>query len=834
MDAQLTGGTADAQHAAPAQAHKQGRLKDVAFNSSTCVWTWTPSATRLVCHTWLQAQIRDGPSDVRLPYRSVGGHLPLDKVKALAGQNVSVRGSDDRENGPESVRLPFWDLGLQQLVDRLREEDVEMRLSVFGGVGEADIGYSVWIRVRELLAIAKGAQPATWEEDLADAEKRRQEKKAEMQENAEKRRQEKKAEMEEDARKEPDRKRKREKRQAREAAAAAERQVAAAAAPAGTSWRSYDGSSLGGLSTFAEGWETREVSTQEKVDHHGATMVFRSGVKQQEFIVANEAEMLHLILQFCAKLPKHAVVDVNRNNLDGFEGGSCYIVDQRDSKVKVKSVVGGGTKAINKKDIHHSNEKDFNWGVTSLKKHFKTTKPVPFEEWLAQLSDKRAAPRGAAAAAAPEPAGFRSAAEPAEPAEPAAAPAAAAGALDQPPTPAWTAEHSSAVTAADSKEEDEESASRRQSETFKAPSEPAIKVKPENGSAPIELMAGKPLEEAEANKGTLQNKKVFVGDSTVGPQAGKGLFVAQAIGKNEVISKFQGDVVEPDADLEFKSHVITLEQANGGRQLDCYSICKHFTASSKLTTPVGCYPARGNSYFPVTDRSQDGKSLYEVGLAAFANSSSETDFKPNCRVERTKYRGGEATGYLPQAFLIATRALRPGEEVLFEYPVVIEAARDGAAGEDDAPEDDSDAAAAEATHKRGRDEAHGGAAKVPKLAAAAAAPAAPAAHGATAAPVAACAAAAQHAAAEQQPGAAAGAGADGASDEVAALLTNLQLVKWGPALLKLGADEMLHLKQLEDDDLAEIGMPKLHRRTLLRALGTQPAAAGGGGAAARH
>jgi ubiquitin len=95
-------------------------------------------------------------------------------------------------------------------------------------------------------------------------------------------------------------------------------------------------------------------------------------------------------------------------------------------------------------------------------------------------------------------------------------------------------------------------------------------------------------------------------------------------------------------------------------------------------------------------------------------------------------------------------------------------------------------------------------------------------------------AAAQEAAAappadDEDAGAAGGGAGD---DEVAALLAKLELTKWQPALLELGADKMVHLKQLEDADLEEMGMPRLHRRTLLRALGTQQpaaAAAGGGG-----
>ena len=285
--------------AAPAQAapalqpqarRKPARLLDVAFNPSTCVWTWTPSATRLVSDTWLQAQIRDGPSDVRgpggVPYDSVGDYLPLNKVKALAGQNIrasgSVRGSDDRENGPASVRLPFWDHGLQQLVGGLREEnEFELRLSVYGGQGQTDIGYSAWIRVRELLAIAKRAQPPTWDADLEEAEKRRQEQGVLMQQKKAEKEVEKRQKQEEDAAKEPERKRKREEREAREAEAVAAAQAEAAVAPAGTSWRSYDGSSRVGLSMFSEGWDTRDLTAQEKVEHRGATMVFRAGVKLQ-------------------------------------------------------------------------------------------------------------------------------------------------------------------------------------------------------------------------------------------------------------------------------------------------------------------------------------------------------------------------------------------------------------------------------------------------------------------------------------------------------------------------------------------------------------------------
>ena len=71
--------------------------------------------------------------------------------------------------------------------------------------------------------------------------------------------------------------------------------------------------------------------------------------------------------------------------------------------------------------------------------------------------------------------------------------------------------------------------------------------------------------------------------------------------------------------------------------------------------------------------------------------------------------------------------------------------------------------------------------------------------------------------------------ADGdASAEVADFLKELSLTKWTAPLLELGADSLVHLKQLEEADLEEMGMPRLHRRSLLRALGTQATPPGAG------
>ena len=96
------------------------------------------------------------------------------------------------------------------------------------------------------------------------------------------------------------------------------------------------------------------------------------------------------------------------------------------------------------------------------------------------------------------------------------------------------------------------------------------------------------------------------------------------------------------------------------------------------------------------------------------------------------------------------------------------------------------------------------------------------------------AAAAAAAAAEPEPQAG-GAGAGSMSEQVSGLLQRLSLESWGPQLLALGAEQLCHLQALEDADLQELGMPLLHRRTLMRALGKQKPAGGAaaGGAAGR-
>ena len=54
-------------------------------------------------------------------------------------------------------------------------------------------------------------------------------------------------------------------------------------------------------------------------------------------------------------------------------------------------------------------------------------------------------------------------------------------------------------------------------------------------------------------------------------------------------------------------------------------------------------------------------------------------------------------------------------------------------------------------------------------------------------------------------------------EDVAALLAELKLTEFGPALVNDGVKSVAGILKLKEDDLAEIGMPKVARRELLEA-----------------
>ena len=55
--------------------------------------------------------------------------------------------------------------------------------------------------------------------------------------------------------------------------------------------------------------------------------------------------------------------------------------------------------------------------------------------------------------------------------------------------------------------------------------------------------------------------------------------------------------------------------------------------------------------------------------------------------------------------------------------------------------------------------------------------------------------------------------------EAMRFLRCLSLTQYSDALLKLGGNTLVRLKQLEYVDIEQLGMPRLHQRTLMRALG---------------
>jgi ubiquitin len=58
----------------------------------------------------------------------------------------------------------------------------------------------------------------------------------------------------------------------------------------------------------------------------------------------------------------------------------------------------------------------------------------------------------------------------------------------------------------------------------------------------------------------------------------------------------------------------------------------------------------------------------------------------------------------------------------------------------------------------------------------------------------------------------------GGTSEVSQLLDELHLSKYHASLVKLGAQTLANLREVTNEDLTEIGMPRLERRTLLRRL----------------
>jgi hypothetical protein len=665
----------------------------VTFDAASAVWTWTPAVARLVKDTWCEVQVH-GDSE----WRSRTTYLELNKVKA-----VSKTPSEVVPVG-RAVTLPYWDRGLHEALFGGLEgfvmggNDATLRLSIYGGQGQSNVAFSEWISAKELVFQATNSRPRVTAEELqlrheAAAARTAQKVRREEREAAE-------AEQRKEQRKRAEARRvEREKKlEAQQAREAAER-----AAFAAQGWRDYHVPqgharccpSLGKLASTGsfEGWSWRDAT--RPTDPTNASVIFlaRNG---QEIHVSRgfpeaHQELEHLMEALCFALPQHAEVEIDQKAVT-FEGGSCFVVSSKPNSgagtelVKVKAAVGG-TYSVPKRAIVGVHECPAAlrgaaslgaskpvYGVESLKVYFKRTKKLPFDEWRRGLSPTAAAAIAANAAPTPLPAAAAAAAAAAT-AVPAAA-AAAAGAAEEDaatsmamltaagalPVKAERLSHpaspllgpGSAGSQAGPPKPSSSSSSSAAAAASSSPPPPHV-VKRELQRAPelpVTLLFGQPVQQARANSGTVRNGRVFVGVSQVAPDgaAGKGLFSRGVIGAGEVISKFDGELASVETPC---THRIALESGANGRVLDCSTVTRDFTSAQPGMT-IGRY--RGTVFYPSSVDSPN----YDAGVAAFANSSSER-LEMNAKVKRYD------AGLMPCKFLVATRRIVPGEEILYNY-----------------------------------------------------------------------------------------------------------------------------------------------------------------------
>ena len=596
--------------------------KGVKFDESSATFTWTVENNRDVDDVYLQVQTLDPECG----WKRMQGYLPLKKVKTVTSRVV--------QEG-EKVTLQFWDAGLHgPLFGGLSDfveagSSVLLRLSVYGGRGEQNMAFSEYIPALDLVRASEPHEPQVTAEMVAERAERAH--KLEMQKL--KRQQREKVKAEQAAK---DRVLAEQRRKERTIAHAAERQKEQAeeAAFEADGWRKYEPSlapdessslrkldSNGGFGVWF--WRVAKPG-----DPSGAKIIFRAGDRHgtpQQISVDATFPEAHLILgtfiwRLCFSLPKHALVDVDALKVE-FDGGMCSIVDSDlgDNMVKIKALVGRSYKVPKDAIIGQTDQPTY--GVTNLA-HF----------WKSTSSDGTVWPAAThlrhSSAVAPEP---TIAMEP------------------PPPNPLDGSEMQIA-------EVKEERSSLPVSPTLapglshqQEPKPPQFKREFRATDHPVSVLPG--IQAALANSGTVRNNKVFVGTSQVADDAGLGLFSAGHIGKNEIISKFDGD---PATDKTKKTHIISLESGVNGRKLDCSKICQDFTELQRGMT-IGDY--HGDVFRPSTACSEN----YTVGLAAFANSSVD---EANCKVH-TFPLGQD--GLTPEKFLIATRLLLPGEEIVYNY-----------------------------------------------------------------------------------------------------------------------------------------------------------------------
>ena len=487
-------------------AEHHGQCSCVHFLQDSAEFEWTPHCDRIPEQTWLKVNVKEDEDEGA----SDDEDASLQTVKQWKStefvelKRITGVGKMCVEN--VTIRLRYWDKAVtpmfRGLDDYVKQRDIQLRLEVIGAIGEDTLGYSRWISASQLVAAAARNQPPVTEEMLAAQRQQRVEK--------ERKKQHLLARREQEATEKAEKKRRDEERRvAREAEKKKrdEEDAQAEAAWRAEGWKKFSpcDESLACLRVLRadfEGWYVRSARRTDEAC--GKRMIYRTRREDsaQELCFDNEAELNIALLQLCRSHPVHCQVRVSPTLRPDFEGGVCTVNSREDAAgcVRVKSAVGSSAK-IARRDIEDWNAGDHIYGVKSLKLYWKKLTSQPFPVWRQTLTSVPVS-----------------------------------GGEDQTPTPATIMESregratSEPITRAGAEED------RRESYPAEHPSEPVLNVKPERPQHV--LLAGQPLKEAEANMGTLRNKKVFVGDSNI-VGAGKGLFVTQVCIPGEVITRIQ-------------------------------------------------------------------------------------------------------------------------------------------------------------------------------------------------------------------------------------------------------------------------------------------------------
>lgn len=158
--------------------------------------------------------------------------------------------------------------------------------------------------------------------------------------------------------------------------------------------------------------------------------------------------------------------------------------------------------------------------------------------------------------------------------------------------------------------------------------------------------------------GSLQNGRVFVTDSTLGRKAGLGLFAGVAFCKNEPITTYAGPTLYREQLLEGHDTSYVLRVPNsGGALIDGKPYADSIRSNPANPDPEG-------RYFP-----RDGAAEWTQGAASMANDPRDTS-QYNSRITFSKPQGlNKALCELAPmvAVLIATRDIRSGEELMYNY-----------------------------------------------------------------------------------------------------------------------------------------------------------------------